>query len=229
LAVETLVLNLEQKRSISRHRADRQPGTLLLRLANTTHAVRASSRIATNVIGAWISQEATERLKEAGLAFTSWRMVASKRARHLGFRLAVLLADVDPASGLSCEGLLLELLGELFQKQGLRESKRPPLKRALALLHDRFQESIGLGWVAQEVGLHPVQLAQEFRRQHRVTVGEYLRKLRVEHARVKLISSSVSISKIAHELGFADHSHFCHVFKRYVGTTPRQFRDDSRR
>jgi AraC family transcriptional regulator len=129
----------------------------------------------------------------------------------------------DAVSPLAVEGLVLEILAELVRCAA--PPRLPPwLARARDLLHDRFQENLGLAEIAAAVGVHPVHLASTFRRHFGRTVGDYHRHLRIEFASRQLASGRASLAEIALAAGFADQSHFARVFKRYLGLTPGAYR-----
>jgi AraC family transcriptional regulator len=69
---------------------------------------------------------------------------------------------------------------------------------------------------------------ESFRQHFHCTVGDYVRRLRVEYAIHLLSTSDMSAAWIAHTVGFADQSHFCRTFKRLTGMTPLQFQKISR-
>jgi AraC family transcriptional regulator len=75
--------------------------------------------------------------------------------------------------------------------------------------------------------VHPVHLSREFHKHFRMTVGEYIRKRRIEHASELLSNSELPMSEIASICGFSDQSHFCALFKKHLGMTPGNFRDVS--
>lgn len=137
----------------------------------------------------------------------------------------------DRASPLAIEGLVLEVLAEAARRIDCPGPGRPPqwLVQARDLLHDRFAESLTLGLIAAEVGIHPVHLVREFRRHFGSTMGGYVRRLRVDHACRQLAESDTALVEIALEAGFAHQSHFSHVFKRLTGMTPTEYRAASRR
>ena len=56
------------------------------------------------------------------------------------------------------------------------------------------------------------------------TVGEYIRKLRIEYACQTMLNPDISLAEIAAIAGFADQSHFGRTFKRLVGIPPAAFR-----
>ena len=148
--------------------------------------------------------------------------------------------QTDAASSLVVEGLTLELMAELSRQWTTAASSnltpsnparsQPPrwLNRAKELLDVQFPETLTHDQLAQAVGVHPVYLAHEFRRYYQCTIGQYVRRLRIEHASRQLASSAASLAEIALAAGFCDQSHFSRVFKRLTGMTPAHFRGNLR-
>ena len=89
------------------------------------------------------------------------------------------------------------------------------------LLRARFSESLTLNTIAASAAVHPVHLVRTFRRFHQSTVGEHLRRLRIEFASQQLADTDAPLADIALASGFADQSHFTRTFKRLTGLTPR--------
>ncbi|HKP38725.1 MAG TPA: AraC family transcriptional regulator [Pyrinomonadaceae bacterium] len=133
--------------------------------------------------------------------------------------------QVDDASPLAIQGLALEMLAAVSRESNVR-TVRPQrwLKKASEFLRESFTERLTIAEVATAAGVHPVYLAREFRRFHGCTIGEYIRRLRVERACRQLSSSHESLAAIAAGAGFSDQSHFCRTFKRLVGVTPARYR-----
>ena len=132
----------------------------------------------------------------------------------------------DALSPLVIEGLTLELVAAASRPGTVRTTGKPPLwfARAKEMLRSRFAERLSLSAVAAEVGVHPVHLATVFRRHQGCTVGEYLRRCRVEFASCQLRTSSVPLIEVALAAGFADQAHFSRTFKRLTGMTPAEYR-----
>jgi AraC family transcriptional regulator len=124
------------------------------------------------------------------------------------------------------EGLILAMLGEASRRQNANNDRpRPPwLKKAHAILTERFTDNLTLADIAAEVGVHPVTLAAKFRESYGHTVGEFVRQSRIERARVELSKGNLSLASIAATAGFADQSHFSKAFKSYTGMTPTEYR-----
>ena len=131
---------------------------------------------------------------------------------------------------LAVEGLALEILAELSQQHtNPPDAKRPRwLQQARDVLHSQFPETLTHDDVAKLVGVHPVHLAVVFRRHFGCTIGEYVRRLRIEFASRRIATSGDSLCDVGLAAGFSDQSHFSKVFKQQTGMTPGQFRANLR-
>lgn len=100
---------------------------------------------------------------------------------------------------------------------------------------DRLQD-FGLGLPDEQRVAEPVSrltwLAWRLRTEWRTTFqrcfgcapGEYMRRLRVDHARRTLERGLDPLSEVALDAGFSDQSHLTRLFRRYLGTTPGSYR-----
>jgi AraC family transcriptional regulator len=132
----------------------------------------------------------------------------------------------DGASALAIEGLLLELLGQAAREGDSAAGGEQPawLRRATDFIHENAAERLRLSSVAEAAGVHPAHLAKTFRRHYHCTVGEYVRRLRLERAARELAGSAKSLVEIAVDAGFYDQSHFTNAFRLHTGTTPARYR-----
>lgn len=145
-------------------------------------------------------------------------------APGLATRLYRELVSNDELSGMAVEALLTELLIE--SSRANQTSGRPPrwLSRVEELLRDRFAEKLALPEIAQAANVHVVHLCREFHRHRQCTVGEFIRRLRVERAARLLAESDKTIADIAVLVGCSDQSHLCLLFKQQMGMTPGTYR-----
>lgn len=193
--------------------------------ANQSHSLHFPSAdtraFSIDIDGSWI-----ERAREYSL-----RMDDSVHARGgmlsgLMMRIYGEFRNPDSASPLAIQGLTMDLLAAVARNNSNRPvcRRRRRLTLVVEFLRESFTEQTTLAQVASAAGVHPVYLAREFRRVHRCTIGEYIRRLRVERACRQLSSSDESLATIAANAGFSDQSHFSRTFKRLMGMTPAQYR-----
>lgn len=213
-----------EERSGSRSRACRA-GSLIFHPAGETHADRFGERGGV-CVNLEVGPALLKRLAAGGLSLPSEPVQPGGSARRLAGQMSLELQRAGAGADLVVEGLGLALVGEACRLAVARGPGAPPpwMNRALDLLHDRFREPLTLGVVAAELGIHAVHLARSFRRHQGVTVGEYVRSLRIEFACAALGGSRLTIAEIAHASGFADHAHFCRSFRSCLGMSPSRFR-----
>jgi AraC-like DNA-binding protein len=96
--------------------------------------------------------------------------------------------------------------------------------RAVAFIVRNFERRILLAQAAREAGMSVSCFGRTFRREMEETFVPYVNKLRVAKAIRFLEESDLSMSEIAFECGFTNQYHFTRIFKKLVGTPPREFR-----
>ena len=145
---------------------------------------------------------------------------------QLAARLYREFRGMDELSPLVVEALTLEMVVEAFRHSSRQQKGGPPrwLNRARKLLDDDFREPHTLSEISAYAQVHPAHLARDFRRRQGCTVGEYIRRRRIEFACDRISRSNASLSQIALEAGFSHQSHFSVTFKRVIGMTPDEYR-----
>ncbi|HEV8370176.1 MAG TPA: AraC family transcriptional regulator [Pyrinomonadaceae bacterium] len=177
-----------------------------------------------------IESEWLKRLRDQGSVAEPAPGIKRGIAELLARRLYKELVQRDEVSDLIIEGLMMELVGESSRARARVEVNHPPrwLEQAKDLLHERFAEPLKLADIAQSVSVHPVHLAQVFHKSYRCTIGDYVRRLRVERACHDLANSESPLAYIALAAGFCDQSHFNRTFKRLIGIAPSEYRKSIR-
>ena len=74
------------------------------------------------------------------------------------------------------------------------------------------------------VGYSEYHLSRKFRQEMGVSIGAYTKYVRVERAKLLLLSTDMPIAQIGEALHFASPSHFAGSFREVTGMTPQQFR-----
>jgi YesN/AraC family two-component response regulator len=98
------------------------------------------------------------------------------------------------------------------------------IKQLREIIEDRWNEFISLNELALELKVHPVTISKYFKKYYKGTLGDYMRKIKVQKALYFLLHTDMPITEIAFACGFSDHSHMVRVFKTYVGYNPKNIR-----
>lgn len=145
---------------------------------------------------------------------------------RLALRLFKEYRAMDSLSEFMIEGLLLEIFVYTLRSSRITTKRIPPpwLIKARDLLHDSFCQNLELREIARNVDIHPVHLATCFREHYGSTIGEYLRKLRIDFACSQIRESDRPLTEIALSAGFCDQGHFSRSFKQHLGMSPSEYR-----
>lgn len=132
--------------------------------------------------------------------------------------------ESDPASTIGLEGALLDMVTQA-SRWATREAQTPDwLVAAIEIVDRTYRDQISLSTVARSVDVHPTRLAEAFRNAKQMSVGEYIRRRRVDFAVALLAHSDCPIGTIAADSGFYDHAHLTRAFRSVMGMTPLEYR-----
>jgi len=98
------------------------------------------------------------------------------------------------------------------------------VSRLIAFMAAHYQEPMDTQRIAAAAGLHPRYAMRVFRAHFRMSLWEYLLRLRVSHARTLLLTTDKKILDIALESGFASPAPFYCAFRKYAGCAPGSVR-----
>lgn len=87
-----------------------------------------------------------------------------------------------------------------------------------------FARELTLGTIAWQVRKSEEHVARVFRKVTGQTVFDYLRAVRIEHAKTMLIDSERTLTEIAARTGFGTLALFSRNFSQYVGRSPSAYR-----
>lgn len=220
----TLILNgsfVEAQGRVTK--ADCRAGTAIFRRAGEPHANFIGQAGARN-----LEIELTPELA-ASCDFDSVRrsIVHNPALATLGRRMRTELEICDRARPWLVEGIALEIMGLGLRLRDVREAKKCPswLRRVRERLESDVLQDYGLQALAESEGVHPVHLARAFRSHYGMSPGAFLRARRIARAADSLTDKPhLSVTEVALEAGFFDHSHFARAFKSATGLSPSAYR-----
>jgi AraC family transcriptional regulator len=128
----------------------------------------------------------------------------------------------DPLLSIAAEELLLRLV-----EQEPPASVPGAAPRWLATVEDRLRADMPpptLAELGALAGVHPVYLARAFRRHRGCSIGEFLRRQRLDVACRHLMTGDVPLSELSVLAGFCDQSHLTRRLKGATGVSPARLR-----
>ena len=91
------------------------------------------------------------------------------------------------------------------------------------------EQELRLSTLSRQVGYSEYYLSRKFKQEMGVSIGTYIKYVRVERSKMMLVSSNQPIAQIADSLHFASSSHFSETFREITGKTPHQYRTENQK
>ena len=121
-----------------------------------------------------------------------------------------------------------------MRRSGLQSQYSAPLQlrekagAAFAQLHDwlsdHLERSLNVETLAEQVVMSPRHFARVFSAETGITPAKYVELMRLERAKILLVSTPSSLSAIASQTGFLREERMRRVFIKRLGITPGQYR-----
>lgn len=115
------------------------------------------------------------------------------------------------------------------QSSNIYAVKDPYVSRALKLMDEHVTEPLDISDLAGSLQISRRMLEQRFKKQMGMPPASYLRAKRLRQAAEMLANTNLQITEIAYATGFANAAHFCTLFRKHQGTSPRHYRDQTRK
>ena len=97
------------------------------------------------------------------------------------------------------------------------------------LIEENFTKEKNVSPYAEMLNMNPSCLNELTKRTTGITAGELIRNRVIDETKKLLYSSSNSGKEIAFQLGFDDPAYFSRFFRKYTGSTLKEFREHSRK
>ncbi|WP_152392750.1 helix-turn-helix domain-containing protein [Paenibacillus guangzhouensis] len=138
----------------------------------------------------------------------------------------------DPLAKQEVEHDVMTYLAALLRHDGemsgtaelLRGCTDPHILRALTFMHDCYENTISIDELAGIALQSRFHFIRSFRKATGTTPYQYLLKLRIAEAMLRLRRSGATIGQISADLGFSSTSQFHRAFLKMTGLTPQVYR-----
>lgn len=161
------------------------------------------------------------------------RVLVTMGNRQVSQRLleGLLKEDAGEKNPVMIRAMLTELLVYLERWSRLepvlgaeRSGAERKVQEIVTYLDNHFKEDVTLGALAERFYMNPTYLSRIFRRGTGMTYSEYLTRCRIREAVFLLNNTEKKMMEIALETGFHSDNHFCKIFRKHMGVSPKQFK-----
>lgn len=125
-------------------------------------------------------------------------------------RLCVMKEDMDPYT----------LNAQFIDMEGFSDVT----KAVIIYIDKHYKEQFTLDDMGEELGYNKSYLCTVFKRETASTINDYLNLVRISHFAEYYSFVDQDISYICRHCGFTSASHFNRTFKKFLGTSPRHYK-----
>lgn len=133
-----------------------------------------------------------------------------------------------------CQKIFEIFLMQIIRQMQLNLSSNPiqkPIKREIRMIchyiDQNYSEDITLESLGNYMKMNKYYMAHEFKRCMGLSPINYLIERRIKECKSLLTTTSLSIAEISETVGFSSQSYFSQMFKKNMGMTPKQYRDEN--
>ncbi|HEY2286183.1 MAG TPA: AraC family transcriptional regulator [Streptosporangiaceae bacterium] len=103
---------------------------------------------------------------------------------------------------------------------GLADGNLAPITRAVRWIRDHHDDAIRITQLAALAGMSESTFHRHFRAVTRMTPIQYQKAVRLQQARLALVSGGRDVAEVAHAVGYDSASQFSREYRRHFGTPP---------
>jgi AraC-like DNA-binding protein len=112
--------------------------------------------------------------------------------------------------------------GDVLRSVALQDSRSHRIAQVLRFLSTHFEEPLEISTIARAAFMSPSTLHHTFKEVTSVSPLQYLKQIRLHHARLLMLNEGLSAGEAAHRVGYGSPSQFSREFKRLFGAAPVQ-------
>jgi AraC-like DNA-binding protein len=112
--------------------------------------------------------------------------------------------------------------GAVVRQIGLADGNLAHITRAVQWIRDHHDDSIRIGQLAALAGMSESTFHRHFRAVTHMTPIQYQKAVRLQQARLALVSGGRDVAEVAHAVGYDSASQFSREYRRLFGAPPGQ-------
>jgi AraC-like DNA-binding protein len=153
----------------------------------------------------------------------------SMRYRKSGMRALKQVLERELPTPIELLEVLFSVLSSVQKHDGADKTptEDDAIVGAMKYLEGNYIHAISIDALAQSFGYSRAYFSTLFSRRVGRSPYQYLTEVRIERAKDYLKNASYTVEEVAYSVGFSCIGRFCELFKKYVGCTPLQYRNQS--
>ncbi len=100
------------------------------------------------------------------------------------------------------------------------------IRQLLQYINENYSRDIGLTELGELVDMNATYLSILFKKEVGKSYVKYLTELRIQKAQ-KFLAEGKKVNEVAKTVGFNNYRYFCDVFKKHVGKTPSEYKNET--
>lgn len=157
---------------------------------------------------------------------------------HAAMMMLLMVNGESPANRIQLEQHYLAIASDVYSEldavKSIHVNTKPTdlavdtFDKMIAYIDEHYQQKIELEDIANIGGYNVNYTSQFFKRQLGVSFQEYVMRMRLREATVRLVNSTDGVAHIANTCGFPDIKAFNVAFKKHFHITPTEYRKQAK-
>ncbi|MBY0011915.1 response regulator [Paenibacillus typhae] len=104
--------------------------------------------------------------------------------------------------------------------------QRSEIQKALDYVARHYREPVSVADISDYTAISPNYFSHLFKAQTGINFSDYVTRYRIEKSKQLLRETDKQVGEIAEQVGIPDYKYFARIFRRLVGKTPSQYREE---
>lgn len=112
----------------------------------------------------------------------------------------------------------------IIYKELITPENNKIIEAAKIYIEEYLHEDISIEQLCKNLNIGRTKLYEIFRTEMKTGISKYILRRRLHRAKKLLKTTELTVSEIAHQVGFTDYNYFSRVYKKCYGKSPKYYR-----
>ncbi len=123
----------------------------------------------------------------------------------------------------------IKKVAQVYQEIFIPKAQTPIVRKAIYEVLAPSSHNKTVSYIAKKLYINQSHLSMTFKRHTKISLSEYIKKIKIYGAMLMLLDQNYSIDDILNILGYKDEQHFSKIFKESTGILPISYRQFNHR